>query len=106
MSYREFYYHWTYDLRSSPQELWPLVADTNRFNRNTGVPAVSLDDQEHKALRNTRHRVRFKILGLPVAWEEQPFEWVRPLRFGVKRVFNKGPLAELRALVELTSGVE
>src|SRR4030095_3227934 len=42
------------------------------------------------------------IFGMPVEWEEQPFEWVRPERFGVKRTYSKGPVAELRALAELS----
>ncbi len=39
---------------------------------------------------------------MPVEWEEQPFEWIRPERFGVKRTYSKGPVAELNALAELT----
>ncbi len=35
-------------------------------------------------------------------WEEQPFEWIRPERFGVTRKYIKGPVAELRVLAELT----
>jgi len=40
---------------------------------------------------------------MPVEWEEQPFEWVRPERFGVERVYSKGPMARMRVLVELKS---
>ncbi len=40
MPYRDFHYRWEFDLESSPEQLWPLVADTNRFNRDTGVPEV------------------------------------------------------------------
>jgi class 3 adenylate cyclase len=42
------------------------------------------------------------MFGMAVEWEEQPFEWVRPSRFGVSRTYSKGPVTELRALVELT----
>jgi class 3 adenylate cyclase len=42
------------------------------------------------------------MYGMAVEWEEQPFEWVRPSRFGVARTYSKGPITELRALVELT----
>ena len=37
MAPREYYYRWEWHLRSSPAALWPLVSDTNRFNRDTGV---------------------------------------------------------------------
>ncbi len=106
MSYREFHYVWEYQLKSDPERLWSFVADTNRFNRDTGVPSVT-DGEKRQRLRNARRRLRLSFLGLPVEWEEQPFEWIRPARFGVTRKYIKGPVAELRVLAELmpqTSG--
>jgi class 3 adenylate cyclase len=101
MSFREHHSRWEFDLKSSPDSLWPFVADTNRFNRDTGVPELEIEKGQ-KRLPNARRKVRFSIFGLPVEWEEQPFEWIRPMRFGVERVYNKGPIASLRVLVELT----
>jgi hypothetical protein len=37
MNYPEFHYKWEWRLRSPPERLWPFVADTNRFNRDTGL---------------------------------------------------------------------
>jgi len=102
MPYRELHYCWTYDLKSSPEKLWSFVADTNRFNRDTNVPAVEVD-RPTRRLRNARRRVRLSVLGMPVEWEEQPFEWVRPNRFGVVRTYSKGPIAELKALALLSA---
>ncbi len=102
MAYREIHYCWEYDLKSSPEQLWPLVADTNRFNRDTGVPSVETAQRKPQRLRNARQRLCLSFLGFPLEWEEQPFEWVRPLRFGVIRNYSKGPVAELRALAQLT----
>lgn len=101
MSYRSIHYRWEYDLKASPERLWEFVADTNRFNRDTNVPAVEVD-RPARRLRNARRRVRLSVLGMPVEWEEQPFEWVRPLRFGVVRSYSKGPIAELKALALLS----
>ena len=101
MAYRELHYRWVYDLKSPPEKLWPFVADTNRFNRDTNVPAVEVEPAKGR-LRNARRRVRLSIFGMPVEWEEQPFEWVRPIRFGVKRTYSKGSVAEMRALAELS----
>ena len=100
MSYREQNYRWDYALKSSPEELWPFVSDTNRFNRDTGVPAVKPAGPKQR-LSNARRRLQFSIYGMSVVWEEQPFEWLRPLRFGVVRKYSKGPMEELRALAEL-----
>ncbi|MFN2492011.1 MAG: DUF5939 domain-containing protein [Pyrinomonadaceae bacterium] len=102
MSYREFHYHWEYDLQARPEKLWPFVADTNRFNRDTNVPAVQLQSGKGR-LRNARRHVRLSMLGMPIEWEEQPFEWVRPHRFGVRRTYSKGPVAEMKALAQLSS---
>lgn len=100
MSFREHHSRWEFDLKSSPDSLWPFVADTNRFNRDTGVPKLEFD-KVHKRLPNARRKVRFSYFGLPVEWEEQPFEWIRPHRFGVERVYSKGPMARLKAIAEL-----
>jgi class 3 adenylate cyclase/ribosome-associated toxin RatA of RatAB toxin-antitoxin module len=102
MSDRELHYRWEYNLKASPESLWPFVADTNRFNRDTGVPSVEPAKTTRQRLRNARRRLRLSIYGMAVEWEEQPFEWVRPSRFGVARNYSKGPMVELRALAELT----
>ncbi|HKV33448.1 MAG TPA: adenylate/guanylate cyclase domain-containing protein [Pyrinomonadaceae bacterium] len=101
MSFRELHKRWEFDLKSSPERLWPFIADTNRFNRDTGVPEIEIDAAQ-KPRRNARRKVRLSIYGLPVEWEEQPFEWVKPFRFGIDRVYSKGPLSRLRVLAELT----
>jgi class 3 adenylate cyclase len=97
MSFREFHYRWEFDLNSSPEQLWPLVSDTNRFNRDTGVPTVEAVGES----RGNARRLRLTTFGIPIEWEEQPFEWVRPERFGVVRRYSKGPVAELRVLATL-----
>ena len=105
MSLREYHKRWEFDLKSSPERLWPFIADTNRFNRDTGVPPIQVESGQ-KRKPNARRKLRLSIYGLPVEWEEQPFEWVKPFRFGVERVYSKGPLARLRMLAQLTPNAE
>jgi class 3 adenylate cyclase len=105
MSLREYHKRWEFDLKSSPERLWPFIADTNRFNRDTGVPQIEVGPAD-KQLRNARRKIRLGFYGLPVEWEEQPFEWVKPFRFGVERVYSKGPLARLRMRAELTPNTD
>jgi class 3 adenylate cyclase len=102
MPYREFHYRWEYQLESSPDKLWPFVADTNRFNRDAGIPSLQTDSGTGQRLPNARRRLRLSFLGLPIEWEEQPFEWIKPSRFGVSRKYSKGPIAELKILAELS----
>jgi class 3 adenylate cyclase len=101
MPFREYHYRWVFDLKSTPESLWPFVADTNRFNRDTGVPKIKVE-RSRNPLRNARRKVRLSIYGMDVEWEEQPFEWIRPIKFGIERVYSKGPMARMRALAELT----
>lgn len=88
---KEYHYTWTWDLTSSPEALWPLVSDTNRFNRDTGLPPTEL-----LGISNGVKLVRYKIPVFRVEWEEEPFEWTYPYRFGILRRYRKGPLAEMR----------
>ena len=88
---REYHYLWTYDLEASPEALWPLVSDTNHFNRDTGQPAIEMLGNQG----GTRH-VRFKLPIIKIEWDEEPFEWTYPYRFGIVRRYHSGPLAEMR----------
>lgn len=88
---KEFNYTWTWDLKSSPEALWPLVADTNRFNRDTGLPPMILLETS-KGVK----RVKFNIPIVHVEWEEEPFEWSYPYHFGILRRYKTGPLKEMR----------
>ena len=97
---------WEFDLRSSPEALWPYVADTNRFNSDAGLPAVAAADEANEsattgAPKNARRRLRVKVAALELRYEEEPFEWVRPHGFGVVRRYAGGPVAEMRVRVEL-----
>jgi class 3 adenylate cyclase len=103
MSYREFHYRWEYDLKASPEALWPLVSDTNRFNLDAGVPALVKEDAgaSKERARGIRRRLGISKFGVKVAWDEEPFEWLRPARFGVVRRYTGGPVAEMRVQADL-----
>ena len=101
MPLREFHYRWEWQLDSSPEALWPLLSDTNRFNRDAGLPIVVPPAGAGAALPNARRRLGFRRFGLAVEWEEEPFEWIRPYRFGVVRRLARGPVAEMRVAAEL-----
>src|SRR3970282_1745464 len=88
---RDFHYSWTYDLEAAPEALWPLASDTNRFNRDTGLPAVNL-----LGIQNGVRRIRFRLPVLSIEWDEEPFEWTYPYRFAVLRSYKSGPLQEMR----------
>ncbi|MCP5095061.1 MAG: hypothetical protein GY943_05885, partial [Chloroflexi bacterium] len=108
MSTKEFHYRWEWALQSSPQQLWPLVADTNRFDHDTGLPAYDEPEKSSTTgLSNTRRRLRIRMFGVPLDYVEEPFEWVRPYRFGVIRNYQPSffplmqPLKQLRVQAQL-----
>ena len=86
---QEYQYDFVWDFKSSPEELWPLVSDTNRFNRDTDIPEVtgSMTPDE-----NLHRPVSFTTKGVTVAWQEHPFEWVRNRYFTVTREYTSGPI--------------
>ncbi|MCI0398339.1 MAG: SRPBCC family protein, partial [Chloroflexi bacterium] len=99
MPHREFHYHWQWQLQASPEELWPLVADTNRFDRDTGLPSV--ENVPGQPLANARRRLRLARFGVPLEWVEEPVEWVEPHHFAIVRNYSRGPVGQLRVLVQL-----
>jgi class 3 adenylate cyclase len=95
----ELHYRFLWQLEAEPEALWPYVADTNRFNRETGAPEIVADPAAGSAAGG--RRLRLRAAGRSIPFQEAPFEWVRPHRFGVERRYERGPLATLRVLVEL-----
>ena len=102
MANKEFYYRWEWEFQSSPEQLWPLVADTNRFDHDTGLPEYDKPEESSTAgLINTRRRLRIRMYGVPMDWVEEPFEWIRPFRFGIVRNYEPGPIPFLQPLKQL-----
>ena len=96
-----FFYDWSWLLPADPETLWPLVSDTDRFNRDAGLPPVQDARAPGEELTNARHKIRIRVKGVLLEWEELPFEWFRPWRFGVVRRYSRGPLVEMRVQAEL-----
>jgi len=88
---KEFRYAWTWELASSPEEIWSLVSDANRFDRDLGLPPVELIETI-----NGVRRVKFRTTLVNFEWEEEPFEWISPYRFGIVHRYKMGPIAEMR----------
>jgi class 3 adenylate cyclase len=99
-------FRWVWDLKAPPGALWPRVSDTDRFNRDCGLPPFRRrapapgDPPAEPGVR----RLAASYLGIVGEWEEREFEWVQPVRFGVERIFSRGPLARMVVLCELAPG--
>lgn len=96
MSGREVRYRWEWDLQSDREILWSLLADTNRFDRDSGVPDLTHLRDRDRELSNGRCEVQVSQFGVALRYRQEPFEWDFPSRFAVTRNYHSGPLACLR----------
>ncbi len=90
-----------WDLEASPRALWPLVSNTERFNRAIGLSAVNLR-RRGRAGGGSKRTGRIPKAGVEFAWREHPFEWIEGRRMGVVREFEHGPFEWFVSVVELT----
>lgn len=94
------HFRWHWRLASSAEQFWPYISDTDRFNRDTGLPIVHLivpSTPGDAPGFNLRRRAFLSWLGQRIEWVELPFEWVRPFALSVTRHYSSGPLAQLTA---------
>ncbi len=76
--------------RSSVIDLWGMLTDTERLNRALGMTRLTLTPLRDATA--ARYVVTTHLGGLPVEYEERPFEWIYPRSFRVVRRMRKGPL--------------
>jgi serine/threonine protein kinase/class 3 adenylate cyclase len=93
-------YDFTWELEAAPAELWPHVSNTERLNRAIGLSAVEFTTQPFKSGGSERFG-KIQKLGMTMAWQEHPFEWVEGRRMGVLREFSQGPFRWFISIVEL-----
>lgn len=102
----ELHWHWQWTFRSSPEQLWPLVSNTERFNKDAAVPPIT-DLTRGTEIPNGKRLLKMHRLSLgpiklvPITWHEEPFQWVEPRSFGVMRRYTGGPLDYMRVYAEL-----
>jgi hypothetical protein len=89
---------WTFDL--PPDDLWPVLADTNRFNEAMGLPTYVLEETP-QANGTILRRGRGKAAGFTLEWEEKPYEWIHGRHFRQARVFTKGPFRRFGTVFDL-----
>lgn len=89
---------WHFDL--PPDRLWPVLADTDRFNEAMGLPPYVLEETPRPDGTILR-RGRGKAAGYTLEWEEKPYEWVLNRYFREGRIFSKGPFRRFGPVFEI-----
>jgi serine/threonine protein kinase len=88
-----------WELKSSPEALWPFVSNTDRLNRAVGLPPALFE--RFASDEGVRTQAKNRIAGVDLRWQEHPFEWVEGRRWGVLRVFDRGVLHWFTVELEL-----
>lgn len=91
---------WTWHFDLPPERLWPVLADTNRFNEAMGLPPYGLEETPQPNGTVLR-RGSAKAAGFTLAWEEKPYEWILNRHFRQVRVFSKGPFRRFGPILDL-----
>jgi serine/threonine protein kinase/class 3 adenylate cyclase len=89
-----------WELKASPEQLWPFISNTEKINRATGLAPVRFEIEaiEGNTSKTTGNQ---KVAGLSLKWREHPYEWIEGTRHVVLRVFEKGVLRWYVAEVSL-----
>ncbi len=90
----------TWDLQSSPAQLWPYVAHTDRVNHAMGLTAVDYVTHADPVMGVTR-MAETTVAGQRLRWREHPYEWIEGKRLSVLREFTQGPFEWFVNVVEL-----
>jgi adenylate cyclase len=83
------------DLASPPERVWPLVSDTDRFNRLFGMSEVHYRPVDATNTSGARFVAETRAGGFKLTYDELPFEWTRERAFSVHRRMHGGPVESL-----------
>ncbi len=81
------------DLKSERAALWCAVGDTERLNRAIGLGRLELKPKSDASA--ARFVVRTVSAGIPLEYEERPFEWIENQYFSVRRVLRSGVMKSM-----------
>ena len=93
-------FDFSWDLASSPRQLWPHVSNTDRLDRALGFGAVQYSLKFDPA-RGVRRFLEGRKAGQIEQGEELPYEWIEGRRLGVYREYSQGPFHWVVSIVEL-----
>jgi class 3 adenylate cyclase len=98
--YPELHYRWDWELKVTPEQLWPYIADTNRFNADNGLAHLVSKKRTPDGLGWLMSAKSYGFL--PLEWEEEPYQWIYPQKYGTARHYKNGPVVYVRIAAELT----
>lgn len=89
---------WRFD--APPERVWPLVSNTDLLNRVVALPPVRLQvSQDPRG--GVKRRASYTLKGIPLTWDEPPYEWIENRTLSVRRLYHGGPFREFFLRVTL-----
>jgi len=92
---------WSWHFAAPADRVWPLLADTARFNEAAKLPRHEIEEQP-QADGSVLFLGRARMGPFRLAWRERPVNWVANQWFEHVRDFDSGPLKLLAARFRLT----
>ncbi|HTQ98518.1 MAG TPA: adenylate/guanylate cyclase domain-containing protein [Candidatus Acidoferrum sp.] len=89
-------WHWHFE--QSVNVVWPVLADTARFNEAAGFPPHQIREDPQPD-GSVRYFGSARLGSYQLEWEEIPVNWSKHLWFTHERRFSKGPFSEVTAHV-------
>jgi len=94
---------WNWQLDALPEEIWPLLSNTDRLFKDIKRPSIQQTDITQTVAPGFA-QLSYNGINRYEVWEEEPYEWEYPFRFGVVRHYQSGPYKDLKMQVDLTPG--
>ena len=92
---------WVWRFDHPPEAVWPILADTARFNEAAGIPKHRITEAQQPD-GSVHYLAALRFGPFRVSWRELPVEWVAERRFRHCREFLSGPFRSLCATLELS----
>ncbi|MGH6892355.1 MAG: adenylate/guanylate cyclase domain-containing protein [Dongiaceae bacterium] len=91
---------WSWEFDHPISAMWPLLADTARFNEAAALPKHQITEVP-QADGSVHYFGAAKMGPFRIAWQEKPVNWVSEQWFEHTRYFRSGPVKLLSADLEL-----
>lgn len=95
------HFEWKLTLKSTPEQLWQFIADTDRLNHDFGLSAIQRLDHLGEIVNNRRHASQIILGRFVQEWIEEPFQWVRPYHYHTRRNYLRGFFSYISQQVDL-----
>tara|TARA_R110002096_G_scaffold329006_6_gene523091 strand:+ start:57925 stop:59772 length:1848 start_codon:yes stop_codon:yes gene_type:complete len=95
------FFSWKFQLKATPEQLWPLISDTNSIFRNIRLYPIQKTPFSRSSSKGFLELASTR-LSSHLVWQEEPYMWEKPYRFGCTRHYKIGLLKNVRLLFTLS----